>query len=120
MIDSQLDMKTHVSYISKSSYMHLRNIGHIRPNISEEAAATLVHAFISSKLDSLNSLLVGVPDYVLKRLQMIQNNAARIVLRKKKCEHVTPLLKQLHWLLVKYRIKFKNLDESYVQQADTC
>ena len=79
MIDSQLDMRAHVSYLSKSSYYHLRNIGHIRPNISEDTAATLVHAFISSKLDNLNSLLVCIPDYVLKKLQQIQNNAARLV-----------------------------------------
>jgi hypothetical protein len=107
MLDSQLDMKTQVNYIARSSYYHLRNIGHIRPNISEEAASTLIHAFISSKLDNLNSLLVGIPDCVLKKLQLIQNNAARLVLRKKKCDHVTPLMKQLHWLPIKSRIRFK-------------
>ena len=107
MIDSQLDMKAHVNYISKLSYGQLRKIGHIRPNITDKSAATLVHAFISSRLDNLNSLLVGMPDYMIRKLQMIQNNAARLVLRKRKCDHVTPLLRQLHWLPVKFRIKFK-------------
>ncbi len=67
----------------------------------------MIHAFISSKLDNMNSLLVGIPDYVVKKLQLIQNNAARLVLRKKKRDHVTPLLRQLHWLPVKSRIRFK-------------
>ena len=107
MIDSQLDMKTHVNYISRASYLHLRNISHIRNNISDDTAATLTHAFISSKLDNMNSLLVGIPECVLKKLQLIQNNAARLVARKKKRDHITPVMKQLHWLPIRQRIKYK-------------
>ena len=107
MIDANMDMKMHVSHVARSCYYHLRNIAHIRQNISDDAAATLVHAFISSKLDNLNSLLVGVPDYVIRKLQMIQNNAARLVLRKRRRDHVTPMLKELHWLPVKSRIQYK-------------
>jgi len=107
MLDSGLEMRNQVNYIAKSSYMHLRNIGHIRPHISDVTSATLVHAFISSKLDNLNSLLIGIPECVLKKLQLIQNNAARIVARKRRCEHITPVLSELHWLPVKYRLRFK-------------
>ena len=107
MLDCHLDMKAHVSYVARGSYHHLRKIGYIRPNISEDAASTLVHAFITSKLDNLNSLLVGVPECTLRKLQLIQNSAARLVLRKRKRDHATPLLKQLHWLPVRSRIKFK-------------
>ena len=107
VLDSGLEMKPQVNNIAKASYLHMRNIGHIRPNLSEHTAATLVHAFISSKLDNLNSLLVGIPETVIRKLQLIQNNAARLVLRKKRREHITPLLQQLHWLPIKYRIKYK-------------
>ena len=107
MIDCNMDMRMHVNYVARASYHNLRNISHIRSNITEEAAATLTHAFISSKLDNLNSLLVGLPDCVLKKLQLIQNNAARLLLKKKKRDHVTPMLKQLHWLPIKSRIKYK-------------
>ena len=79
----------------------------IHLNLTSDTAATLVHAFISSKLDFMSNLLVGIPDSVIKKLQLIQNNAARIVLRKRKSEYVTPLLKQLTWLPVRARIKFK-------------
>ena len=81
----------------------MRNISRIRANINEQTAATLV----SSKLDNMNSLLVGVPDVVLNKLQLLQNNAARLVLRKRKRDHVTPMLRLLHWLPVRSRIKFK-------------
>ena len=107
MLDSNLDMRSHVNHIARACYLHLRNIGHIRPNITTDAAASLIHAFISSKVDNLNCLLVGAPDVVIRKLQLIQNNAARLVMRKKRNDHVTPLLKELHWLPIRSRIKFK-------------
>lgn len=106
-LDSELNMKTHVSYIVRSAYHHMRNISRIRPYISEEVAATLVHAFISSRLDGMNVLLVGLPEYMIRKLQVVQNNAARLVLRKKRRDHATPLLHHLHWLPIKARIKYK-------------
>ena len=51
-----------------------------------------------------NSLLYGLPQEQLNRLQRIQNIAARVVTRSKKPCHITPILKDLHWLPVRYRI----------------
>ena len=65
-----------------------------------------IHALIYSKLDNTYSLLVGLLDCVLKKLQLIQNNATRLVPRKKKDDYVTPLIKQLHCLSIKSRITF--------------
>ena len=107
VINIHLDMRKHVDYVCRGCYLHLRNISYISPNITAEAAANFIHAFISSKIDNLNSLLVGLPHCVLKKLQLIQNNAARLVLRKKRSEHVKPLLEQLHWLPIQQRITYK-------------
>ena len=107
VMDNELNMIAHVNNVSKSCYVHLRNIGRIRPNLTEDAAATLVHSFIASKLDNLNSLLYGIPDKTIKKLQLIQNNAARIVTRSRKYDHITPILKRLHWLPVSSRIQYK-------------
>ena len=52
--------------------------------------------FFSPNMDNVNSLLVGMPTAVLRKLQMIQNNDVSNVLRKKKGEHIIPLMKQLH------------------------
>ena len=107
IFDSTLQMKEHVNSICRSCYVYIRNIGKIRKYLTQEATEKLIHAFISSKIDYLNSLLTGLPDYLTARLQKIQNNAARIVTKSTKHDNITPILKKLHWLPVEYRIKYK-------------
>ena len=55
----------------------------------------------------INSLLFGVPEYHLHKLERVQNAAARLIFQESRFCHITPLLKSLHWLHVKYRIVFK-------------
>ena len=105
--DSNMDMKPHVNRVIRACYHQIRLIVKIRIYLSMDSASKLIHAFVTSRLDNLNSLLVELPDYVLNKLQLVQNNAARLVAREKKSSHVTPLLKQLHWLPIEYRIKYK-------------
>ena len=69
----------------------------------------VIHAFVASKLDYCNSLLYGQPKHLIKRLPSVQNFAARIIFQCRKYDHVTPLLKSLHWLPIEQRIKFKLL-----------
>ena len=108
-IDDKMSMVPQINSICKSCYLHLRHLGQIRKYLTPDATATLVHAFVTSKLDNLNSLLHGIPDYLIDKLQLIQNQAAKIILRKKKFDSVTPLLRSLHWLPVQYRLDFKIL-----------
>ena len=63
------------------------------------------HLFFS-QIDTNNSLYYGLPN---TQLQRIQNAAARVIYKKSKYEHVTPLLYELHWLPVSYRILCKLL-----------
>ena len=64
---------------------------------------------IISRLDYCNSVFTGLPADQIAQLQRVQNNAARLAVkkRKKKRDHVTPLLKELHWLPVKFRCQYK-------------
>ena len=79
----------------------------IRKYLDKEPAATLIHAYITSKLDYCNSLLVGMPKFQLQRLQYVQNTAARVVCQGRKYDHITPMLQELHWLPIHYRTVFK-------------
>ena len=109
ILDSGLDMHYHVNNICKSAAMGLHKIGKIRKFLDKGTTEKLVHAFITCHLDNNNSLLFGIPDKILKRLQYIQNSAARLVTQKRKFDPISPILQDLHWLPIKSRIKFKLL-----------
>ena len=113
IMDTSLCMSDHVSNIVKSAMIAIRKIGQIRQYLDANTTARLVHAFVTSKLDSMNSLLYGLPQNEIAKIQLVQNTAARLVLCKSRREHVTPLLRQLHWLPVEYRSKFKILLLTY-------
>ena len=91
------------------AWLHLRNLHKIRKYLTEEATLTLVHAFVTSKIDLYNCLLHGLPVIVLDKLQKVLNAAAKLVLGGRKYDSATPLLKKLHWLSIKERIEFKIL-----------
>ena len=60
-----------------------------------------------SHLDYCNSLLFGCPKYLLNKVQKVQNNAAHLVLRISKTDHISPHLASLHWLLIDSWIQYK-------------
>ena len=57
--------------------------------------------------------LCGCPETLISKLQSVQNHAARLVLKARKSDHITPLLRSLHWLPVKYRMQYKTLSLCY-------
>ena len=107
--DETLSFDEHIRSITKTAFWHLRNIYQIRHYLDTDSLLILVHAFITSKLDFCNSLLIGLPKCLLKRLQSVQNAAARLVSGSRKYDHISPVLHQLHWLPVDKRIIYKIL-----------
>ena len=106
-LDETLSMDAHIKYLCRILFCQLRRIGKIRSFLSTDAANKLAVSLILSRLDYCNSLLAGLPDNKLNKLQRIQNHTARLVLRKSKHESATTLLRTLHWLPVKARIQYK-------------
>ncbi len=104
---SPLSFLSHINSLSKLEFFHLRQIVQLRPFISTNDAETLINALVSSRLDYCNALFTGLPATSIARLQYIQNSAARILTRTKRSAHITPILADLHWLPVAYRIKLK-------------
>ena len=106
-------MNKQVSHLSRICFNDLRNISYIRRYLSLDATKTIVHALIYSRLDYCNSLYYGLPNTQIQRLQRILNAAARIILKRKKFDHISPVLIELHCLPLKYRITFKLLLLAY-------
>jgi len=109
LIDNHLTLSSHVTNVCRTAFFSLQTIGHLRKYLDGPTTERLVHAFISSRLDSCNSLLYGLPDAEVEKLQRVQNSAARLVVGAKKHDHVQPILDKLHWLPVRKRILFKVL-----------
>jgi len=96
MFDKTLSMNDHIAQTCKNAWYHLRQIGEIRSYLDIEATQTLMHSFVTSRLDAFNGLLYGIPKQQIAKLQRIQNAAARIVTLSKKADHITPILYKLH------------------------
>ena len=107
--DTVMSMDNQISNICKCSFYHLRNIAKISKFISSCHCVTLIHAFITSRINHCNSLLSGLNQTQIKRPQQVQNSAARLVTGTRKQEHIMPVLKEFHWLPVTVRIRFKIL-----------
>ena len=67
-----------------------------------------MHAVVTSRLDNGNALLNGITEQQLKKLQLVQNSAACVLTKIQKFDHIIPILTNLYWLPVRYRIQYKN------------
>ena len=100
-------MDSQISNVCRASYFEIRKLGQLRDYLDVNSTKIIASSCVLSRLDYCNSILAGCTDDSLKKLQKVQNNAARLVLKKPKRDHITPLLNQLHWLPIKSRIKYK-------------
>ena len=109
LFDENVTMSQHVKNVCKTASYALWRISRCRHLLDKDRTIKLIHAFVTCRIDYCNSLLLGCTDYQIKKLQHIQNSAARLVCRIKKSDrcHITPVLRSLHWLPIRERIIFK-------------
>ena len=91
-IDQTLSVKQHISSLCRTTFLALRRIASIRPFLSNSSIEKLVASMITSSLDYCNAVFAGVAVEQIVCIQNIQNNAAQLILKKLKRDHVTPLL----------------------------
>ena len=106
-LDCHLTMNAHVTNIAQTCYSELRRLASIRRFLTSTATATLVSAFVLSRIDYCNSLLFCSTHDVTSHLQQIQSYAARVILCLPKSSSMTTHLKSHHWLPVKARSTYK-------------
>lgn len=107
LLDCNMKLDKHINRVVSHCYKLLKDIGRVRNVITNKHAEMLVHAVISSRLDYCNSLFFNLSKSNLKKLQKVQNSAARIVSRTSKRKSVSKVLNDLHWLRIEARIMFK-------------
>uniref|UniRef100_A0A670J261 Reverse transcriptase domain-containing protein n=1 Tax=Podarcis muralis TaxID=64176 RepID=A0A670J261_PODMU len=109
ILDSQLSMKAQVNSVSRAAAYQLYLVCRLRPYLPADCLARVVHALVISRLDYCNALYEGLPLKVTRKLQLMQNAAARLVTGSGRRDHITPVLRDLHWLPVRFRAQFKVL-----------
>ena len=108
-LDAELSYSPYISSVIAQGYHLLRNVASIRKYLSVDHLKTLVNSIVVAKVDNCNSLLYGISAYNVGRLQKFQNACARVIYSKKKHDHVSGILRELHWLPSEARTYFKVL-----------
>ena len=85
----------------------LRQLRSVRRSVPRSVLQSLVTSLVLTRLDYGNATLVGIPQYQFNRFQSVMNAAARLVFSASRYDHITPLLRQLHWLKAPERVEFK-------------
>lgn len=113
IFDESLSFSDHINNCRRAAFHTLKNLYKVRNHFDDRGFQTVVHALVITKLDYCNSLFANLPAKSIQKLQSIQNFAARLIRRRNRSSHVTPLLRDLHWLPVSERIAFKVLLLTY-------
>jgi len=107
LIESDVAMRSHVSRTVSGCFAVLRQLRSIRRSVSDSVFHSLVVSLVIPRLGYCNTTLAGLPASQLSRLQSVLNAAARLIHRSSRYEHVTPILRDLHWLQSPERIDFE-------------
>ena len=111
--------KSQIHSVTRTCYMHIHMLKKLKKHLTAPALHMLVHAFIISRLDYANSLYYGIPDYLIAKLQRVQNMAARLIHSLRYDDPITAAFIQLHWLPIRQRICYKIAVLTYKCGNDT-
>jgi hypothetical protein len=111
MLDKRMHMDNFIVKTCQVCFLQLRDISAIRNSLTDSAAAQIVHALVTSRLDYCNSMLTGCKQQHLAKLQRVQNLASKVVLgrRCQNFDNSKARLQYLHWLPIEERIAYKIL-----------
>ncbi|XP_070582622.1 LOW QUALITY PROTEIN: uncharacterized protein [Erythrolamprus reginae] len=113
LLNPQLTLEKHLSAVARGAFAQVRLVRQLRPYLDRESLLTVTHALITSRLDYCNALYMGLPLKSVRKLQIVQNAAARAIMGFSKYAHITPTLRSLHWLPISFRSQFKVLVMTY-------
>ena len=98
IFDKNFNFRSHISAICSSCIYHIRHLRRIRRHLDLDSAKLLANARVSSRLDYCNSLLSGIAETDLTKLQRVLKRLAGVVTKSPPFTSSVPLLRSLHWL----------------------
>lgn len=107
ILDSTLSFKSHISKTLSLCFGVLRQLRSIRHSLSQPLTKTLIASLVFSRLDYCISLLAGLPNCDVSRLQSVIHASARLVYNLPKTSHISHVLHQLQWLPIHHRIHLR-------------
>ncbi|KAF7234952.1 hypothetical protein EYD10_18178, partial [Varanus komodoensis] len=113
LLDSEISFETQVTAVARSAFLQFRLIHQLRPYLEYDCLVTVTHTLVTSCLDFCNALYLRLPLKMVRILQLVQNRAARLLMGTGRYVHMTPVLRQLHWLPIEVRAQFKVLVMTY-------
>jgi Reverse transcriptase (RNA-dependent DNA polymerase)/Endonuclease-reverse transcriptase len=116
-LDGKLSFDQHVTTVCRSCYHHIRALRHVRESLPDDVARIVACSMVGSRLDYCNALFAGMSASNVYKLQRVQNTLARVLLHRRRFDHITPALKELHWLPIVHRVTFKLASLAYTVRA---
>lgn len=109
ILDDELHFKHQITNVVRSCLWTIRELSKIKPFLTYNHLRTAISSFVFSKLDYCNALYYGVNSDLLKKMQSVQNSAARLIKSSLNTSNisVSDVIKNCHWLRVRERIFFK-------------
>ena len=91
ILDTTMSMVPRVNNVCKSAFYHPRTMSRIRKYLSTQTTEILIHVFVTSK--STTAILYHIISLknVIEKHQSVQNAAARLITRSRKCDHIPPI-----------------------------
>ena len=108
--DDQMALDAQVNNVTKKCFMNLRNLQRIGSKLSHNLKIQLVHSMVFSHLDYCNCVFGSLSEMNLNKLQKIQYSAVQFIYNlhgKDRYQSLSPFLKKLHFLPVRFRIRYK-------------
>ena len=112
-LDKQLNLKCHITTKCRTAMYNIHRIKQIRHMLTVEATHKIVLGLVMSHIDYCNGIMYGLPETSIKKLQCVQNIAAKLILKQGKYDSATEARKTLHWLPIRARIEYKILTLVY-------
>jgi len=105
--DSYISMRTQIAKTVSSCFAAAQQIQSIKRSVSRPVLQSLVMSMVLTRLDCGSGTLAGLPRHLMDRLQLVINAAARLVFSARKYDHITPLLREFHWLSYPDQISYR-------------